>query len=101
MRTLVLQSSTAAANGVAMQDDRLQWAMDSAQSLGLEIYAWMEYGMMAHFGTQPSNSFSAACDAKDWLLFNVGPGGGYRPYIFRLLCVYDMKTFLFRRTFNV
>ena len=49
----------------------MSYAVNAAQSSGLEVFAWFEYGLMSNYGSSPQgNGFGMACDAKDWLLYN-------------------------------
>ncbi|KAK7076681.1 hypothetical protein SK128_026327 [Halocaridina rubra] len=72
--SIYANSATAINNGASFIRDSLQWAVSSARTLGLEIYAWFEYGTQAHYGTSPDNSFSAELVIKDWLLYNLVDG---------------------------
>lgn len=56
------ESQTAIDNGAIYVDDRLGWAIQSARTYGLEIYAWLEYGTQANYGSL--NSFGQNAAAK-------------------------------------
>ena len=54
------RSQTATDNGAIFVDDRLDWAIQSARTYGLEIYAWLEYGTQANYGSLNSFGQNAA-----------------------------------------
>ena len=60
----------------ALAADRLRWATDAAAYLdvGLEIVAWMEYGLMACFGAI-AGAFAEAAQKKGWI---IGSSGGWQ-----------------------
>lgn len=49
--------------------DVLQWTLDAATPLGIEVVAWFEYGLMASYtSTFDSNNFAKIAAAKGWIL---------------------------------
>eukprot|EP00002_Diphylleia_rotans_P013844 TRINITY_DN2695_c0_g1_i1.p1 TRINITY_DN2695_c0_g1~~TRINITY_DN2695_c0_g1_i1.p1 ORF type:complete len:378 (-),score=47.83 TRINITY_DN2695_c0_g1_i1:291-1424(-) len=62
MRTLMGSSTTP-----ALGRDILRWAVDAGRGLGLEIYAWFEYGLMCSYGDL-SNAFASTVSRKGWVL---------------------------------
>ncbi|XP_050738544.1 uncharacterized protein LOC127009483 [Eriocheir sinensis] len=74
---LYANSATAQANGVTMAGDRLATAVSVAKELGLEIYAWLEYGTQACYGSL--NGFATTAASKGWLLCH-DPSSGCTDY---------------------
>jgi uncharacterized lipoprotein YddW (UPF0748 family) len=67
-------SAVSAVSAAAVSpSDRLRWALD-AQS-GLEVHAWLEYGLMACHGDVGSNAFAVAVQRRGWL---IGASGGWQ-----------------------
>jgi uncharacterized lipoprotein YddW (UPF0748 family) len=58
-----MQSTVAGCQGA----DHLSWALSAGQSLGLEVYAWFEYGLMASYGSLDGN-FAAYANSQGWIL---------------------------------
>jgi len=57
-------------------DDRLRWAVDAASLLtGLEVAAWIEYGLMACHGPIAGNIFAEAAQSSGWI---IGQSGGWQ-----------------------
>eukprot|EP01100_Stratorugosa_tubuloviscum_P002345 TRINITY_DN1547_c0_g1_i1.p1 TRINITY_DN1547_c0_g1~~TRINITY_DN1547_c0_g1_i1.p1 ORF type:complete len:332 (-),score=170.46 TRINITY_DN1547_c0_g1_i1:69-1064(-) len=48
--------------------DHLQWAVDAGSQLGLQVYAWFEYGLMACYGTSATGTFATTASKKGWLI---------------------------------
>lgn len=50
-------------------DDHLRWAVDAGRELGVEVFAWFEYGLMAAYGSI-NNDFARYADKNGWILGN-------------------------------
>lgn len=48
-------------------DDYLDWALTSGESLGIEVYAWFEYGLMPSYGSI-NNDFARYAESSGWIL---------------------------------
>ena len=59
----------------AISTDRLRMAVAAAASMsGFEVVAWMEYGLMACYGSVQGNAFAEAATARGWV---IGSSGGW------------------------
>jgi uncharacterized lipoprotein YddW (UPF0748 family) len=47
--------------------DHLLWTLNAGNSLGIEVYAWFEYGFMCSYGDL-SNNFAQYAKSKGWVL---------------------------------
>jgi len=48
-------------------NDHLMWTLNAGNSLGIEVYAWFEYGFMCSYGDL-SNNFAQYSKSKGWVL---------------------------------
>lgn len=55
------------ANSAAQGRDILRWALDGARPLGMEVFAWFEYGLMCSYNDL-SNAFASTASRKGWVL---------------------------------
>lgn len=47
--------------------DHLAWALKAGNSIGMEVYAWFEYGLMPSYGSI-NNDFARVAQSKGWIL---------------------------------
>ena len=51
--------------------DYLQWALDAGKELGIEVFAWFEYGLMTSYGGI-NNDFAQYAESNGWMLGEYG-----------------------------
>ena len=60
-------------DGTGVGDDHLKWTLSAASDVGIEVYAWFEYGLIAAYGGI-NNGFSKVATDKGWILGQEGQG---------------------------
>ena len=60
-------------DGTGSGDDHLKWTLSAASEVGIEVYAWFEYGLIAAYGGI-NNGFAKVATDNGWILGQEGQG---------------------------
>lgn len=74
--TVYFNSSTMMAllpDGTGVGNDHLRWTLSAASEVGIEVYAWFEYGLIAAYGGI-NNAFAKVATDQGWILGQEGQG---------------------------